>query len=138
MKDDRNDIIRKILDAYDVIDRLECDNALLRVRLRTFEGGEPDKVRALTEMDEKVLAVGRAELVKKALDYWHHVHFDEDEDTGEVSAEGFAKWSKRVIKADKVPSWCSLDDFCDYFEAELRKVYDDECEKAVAEAHSGR
>ena len=138
MTDNKSDVIRTILDAYDTIDRLRFDNSLLRIRLRTFEGGEPESVKALTEMDEKVLAVGRAELVKKALDYWHNVHLDEDEDTGDVRAEGFKKWCKRVVKADKVPSWCSLDDFYDYFEAELRDVYDRECEKAVAEAHSGR
>lgn len=138
MNSTRNDIIRKILDAYDTIESLEIANSALRKRVSAYESGGTEEVRALTEMDEKVLAVGRAELVKKALDYWYHVRLDEDEDTGEVSVEGFEKWRKRVVKADKVPSWCSLDDFYDYFEAELREVYDAECEKAVAEAHNER
>ena len=138
MNSTRNDIIRKILDAYDTIERLEIANSTLRERVRAYEAGGTEEVRTLADMDEKVMAVGRAELVKKALDYWHHVHLDEDEDTGEVSAEGFARWRKRVVKADKVPSWCSLDDFYDYFAVELREVYDAECEKAVAEAHNER
>lgn len=138
MNSTRNDIIRKILDAYDTIERLEIANSTLRERVRAYEAGGIEEVRALTEMDERVLAFGREQLVDKALGYWKGVKYDEDEETGEFTVEPYEKWLRHVVRRDSIPSWCSLDGFWDYFAVELRKVYDAECEKAVAEAHNER
>lgn len=138
MNSTRNDIIRKILDAYDTIERLEIANSTLRERVRAYEAGNYEEAKALTDMDERVLAYGREQLVDKALGYWKGVKYDEDENTGEVSVESYEKWCKHVVRRDDIPSWCSLDGFYDYFAVELREVYETECEKAVADAHNER
>ena len=135
---DRNEIIRKVLDAYDTIERLQFDNTLLRNRLEAFENGVPEEIEQIGYLDGEVLKVGRKKLFEDALGYWHSVHYNEDEETGDVSVQSFEQWRKDSIKREKVPSWMSLDAFYDYFDPELRITYEEECEKAVAEAHNGR
>ena len=135
---DRNEIIRKVLDAYDTIERLQFENTSLRSRLEMFENGVPEEIEQIGYLDGEVLKVGRKKLFEDALSYWHSVHFNEDEETGEVSIQPFEQWRKDSIKREKIPSWISLDAFYDYFDVELRAMYKEECEKAVAEAHNER
>ena len=135
---DRNEIIRKVLDAYDTIKRLQFENASLRSRLEMFENAVPEEIEHIGYLDEEVLKVGRKKLFEDALGYWHSVRYNEDEETGEVSVHPFEQGREESVKREKVPSWMSLDAFYDYFDPELRAMYKEECEKAVAEAHNER
>ena len=138
MKSGRDVIIRAVLDAYDEMDNLEHENEMLKKRLETFENGVPEEVEQIGFLDTEVLKVGRKKLFEDALGYWHSVRYNEDDETGEVSLQSFDQWRKQSIKCEKVPSWISLDAFFDYFDVELRAMYEEECEKAVAEVHNGR
>lgn len=134
----RNELIRQMLDTFDTIDALRYDNRYLRERLQMYENSTPVEAEHVGFLDEHVLKYGRDELVKKVLEYWHDVKYTVDEDTEAVSVESFEKWCEHAIKVYNIPSWCSRDDFNEYFNAELRAVYEEECEKAVAEAHNER
>ena len=138
MIEGRNEMIRMILDIFDALDVARIDNEALRRRLDAYEKDTASGIAAITEMDEHVLKYGREQLVDKSLEYWHDVKYDEDDETGEVIVEPFSKWCSHAIRVTKIPSWCSWDAFVDYFHGELRAVYDDECIKAVAEAHNER
>ena len=138
MKSGRDGIIRAVLDAYDKMDDLEHENKMLKKRLEAFENGVPEEVEQIGFLDKEVLKVGRKKLFEDALCYWHSVRYNEDDETGEVSLQSFEQWRKDSIKREKVPSWMSFDAFFDYFDVELRAMYEEECEKAVAEAHNGR
>ena len=135
---DRNEIIRKVLDAYDTIERLQFENTSLRSRLEMFENAVPEEIEHIGYLDEEVLKVGRKKLFEDALGYWHSVRYNEDGETGDVSVQSFEQWRKDSIKREKVPSWMSLDAFYDYFDPELRAMYEEEREKAVAEMHNKR
>lgn len=138
MDNTRNELIRQILDVFDTVDNLRFDNRLLRGRLEAFERGVPSEVEMIGFMDEQVLKFGREVLVERVLRYWRDVKYDVDDDTGDVSVQSYEKWLDAVVDSAKIPSWCSRDGFYDYFDAELRTIYESECEKAVAEAHNER
>lgn len=138
MDNTRNELIRQILDTFDTVDNLRYDNRYLRERLQMYENSTPAKVERISTIDEQVLKYGRDELVKKVLEYWHNVKYTVDEDTDAVSVEPFEKWCDHAVKTHQIPSWCSRDDFYEYFNAELHAIYEEECEKAVAEAHNER
>lgn len=134
MASSRNQILHMVLETFDSLDRLEHENAMLRDRVKALEGAQPEDVRRLSQLDELVLAHGRKALMRDALEYWHEVHCYEDEDSDEVSIESYDKWLGHAIKKDKIPSWCSRDEFRSYFDVELRETYAGEREKAVAKA----
>jgi len=138
MKSGRDGIIRAVLDAYDKMDDLEHENKMLKKRLEMFENGVPEEVEQIGFLDKEVLEVGRKKLFEDAMGYWHSVRYNEDEETGEVSVQSFDRWRNESVKRGKIPSWMSIDAFFDYFDVELRAMYEEECEKAVAEAHNGR
>lgn len=138
MDNTRNELIRQILDTFDTVDNLRYDNRYLRERLQMYENSTPAKVERISTLDERVLKYGREELVKKVLEYWHDVKYTVDEDTDAVSVEPFEKWREHAVQTRQIPSWCSRDDFDEYFNAELHAIYEEECEKAVAEAHNER
>lgn len=138
MDNTRNELIRQILDTFDTVDSLRYDNRYLRERLQMYENSTPAKVERISALDDHVLKYGREELVKKVLEYWHDVKYTFDEDTDAVSVEPFEKWREHTVKTSQIPSWCSRDDFYEYFNAELHAIYEEECEKAVAEAHNER
>ena len=138
MKSGRDGIIRAVLDAYDRMDDLEHENKMLKKRLEMFENGVPEEVEQIGFLDKEVLEVGRKKLFEDAMGYWHSVRYNEDEETGEVSVQSFDRWRNESVKRGKIPSWMSIDAFFDYFDVELRAMYEEECEKAVAEAHNGR
>lgn len=122
MTDDRYEIIRKVLDAFDEMDRLAYENRILRSRLETFESGVPEEVVELGDMDRHVLDAGRNAVLDKSLTYWKEVEVYTDED-GEPVVEGFEKWRKRVVERAKLPDWCSVEGFYGYFDTELRDLY---------------
>lgn len=136
MKYGRNEIIRMVLDAYDTIDTLEFENTLLRKRVDTLESAEPDEIKKLCFIDEKVIEFGRKKLLESTLSYWRDVSYTIDDDTGDVSIEDFERWRERVVQKSHIPSWCSVDEFFYYFDVYLRSIYDEEREKTVAEAKS--
>ena len=138
MDSSRNDLIRDILTAFDTIDQLRYDNRYLRERLQMFEDATPIEQEHVGFLDEQVLKYGRKMLVKEVLQYWQEVKYTTDEDTGTVSIESYEEWLGHATYKSKVPSWCSVDDFYEYFRPELEAVYEDEREKAVAEAHNER
>lgn len=137
MRDKRDVIIRMTLNAFDEIDELEHENKFLRDRLSVLEKGVPEEVTRLTELDELVLKHGRKVIMKESLDYWHEVHYYEDEDSDEVNIESYEKWLKRCVKRDKIPDWCSLVEFYSYFDLELREMYETECKKTIAKVQKG-
>jgi len=134
----RNEMIRQILDLFETVDNLRFDNRMLRDRLEVFERGVPAEVEKIGFMDEQVLKFGREVLVERVLRYWRDVKYDVDDDTGDVSMQPYEEWLGNVLDVTKIPSWCSRDGLYDYFETELRSIYEKECEKAVAEAHNER
>lgn len=138
MDNTRNELIRQILDTFDTVDNLRYDNRYLRERLQMYENSTPAKVERISTLDDHVLKYGREELVKKVLEYWHNVKYTFDKDTDAVSVEPFEKWREHTVKTSQIPSWCSRDDFYEYFNVELHAIYEEECEKAVAEAHNER
>lgn len=131
---DRNEIIKDILDLFDTIDYITHDNKVMRSRIDRLCADRPD-AKALSEMDERVMRTGREHIVKEVLSYWCDVKYERDEDTDEVTLETYDKWLGRVVRAERLPSWCSVDAFKDYFDVELRDRYEREREKSVAEAH---
>ena len=138
MDSSRNDLIRDILTAFDTIDQLRYDNRYLRERLQMYENTTTIEQEHVGFLDEQVLKYGRRELLKEVLQYWKEVKYSIDEDTGTVSIESYEEWLGHATYKSKVPSWCSVDDFYEYFKPELEAVYEDEREKAVAEAHNER
>ena len=134
MDSSRNDLIRDILTVFDTIDNLRYDNLVLRERLRSLEAASPEEVTAIGQIDERVMERGRKEIVKKALDYWHNVHYYDDEDGG-VRIETYGEWLDHAVKRSDLPDWCSWDDFVDYFAAELQQTYAEEHDRAVAKAN---
>lgn len=138
MDSSRNDLIRDILTAFDTIDQLRYDNRYLRERLQMFENTTTIEQERVGLLDEQVLKYGRKGLVKEVLQYWHNVQYTTDEDTGTVSIESYEEWLEHATYKSKIPSWCSVDDFYEYFRPELEAIYEDEREKAVAEVHNER
>lgn len=129
----RNDLIRELLGIFDTVDNLRFDNMRLRDRVAMLESTVPG-VTEIGALDEHVMAYGREELVKKAMPYWNEVKVTVNDDDGEVvGVESFEDWCSRHIRKSEIPSWCSWDDFIEYFNAELRSVYDKERESAIAE-----
>ena len=138
MDNTRNELIRQILDTFDTVDNLRYDNRYLRERLQMYEGATPIEAERVGTLDEQVLKYGRKMVVKEVLQYWQEVKYSIDEDTGTVSIESYEEWLGHATYKSKVPSWCSVDDFYEYFRPELEAVYEDERKKAVAEAHNER
>ena len=138
MDSSRNDLIRDILTAFDTIDQLRYDNRYLRERLQMYENTTVIEQEHVGFIDEQVLKYGRKELMKEVLQYWHSVQYTIDKDTGAVSIESYEEWLEHATYKSKIPSWCSADDFYEYFKPELEAIYEDEREKAVAEAHNER
>ena len=138
MDSSRNDLIRDILTAFDTIDQLRYDNRYLRERLQMFEDATPIEAERVSTIDEQVLKYGRKGLMKEVLQYWHNVQYTIDKDTGTVSIESYEEWLEHATYKSKIPSWCSVDDFYEYFRPELEAIYEDEREKAMAEAHNER
>lgn len=129
----RNDLIRELLGIFDTVDNLRFDNMRLRDRVAMLESTVPG-VTEIGAMDERVMAYGREEMVKKVLSYWKDVKITvNDEDGDVIGVESLEDWCRRHIEKGKIPSWCSWDDFIDYFNAELRSTYDKERESAIAE-----
>ena len=138
MDNTRNELIRQILDTFDTVDNLRYDNRYLRERLQMYENSTPIEAEHVGFIDEQVLKYGRKGLMKEVLQYWHNVQYTIDEDTGAVSIESYEEWLEHATYKSKIPSWCSVDDFYEYFKPELEAIYEDEREKAVAEAHNER
>lgn len=125
----RNDLIRDILTAFDTIDQLRFDNMLLQdqiARLKaTGEGAEQEKH---TDLDLEVMKVGRKKILDDCTKRWAkgvHVHEDDD---GNLIAEAYEKWLNGYV--DNLHDAFSRKAFYEYFEPELRKVY--EHERAIA------
>ena len=138
MDSSRNDLIRDILTAFDTIDQLRYDNRYLRERLQMYENTMPIEQEHVGFLDEQVLKYGRKGMVKDVLQYWHHVQYTTDEDTGAVSIESYEEWLEHATRKSDIPSWCSVDDFYEYFKTELEAVYEYEREKTLAEVHNER
>lgn len=138
MDNSRNDLIRDILTAFDTIDQLRYDNRYLRERLQMYENTTTIEQEHVSFLDEQVLKYGRKAMVEEVLQYWHQVKYTTDKDTGAVSIESYEEWLEHATYRSKIPSWCSVDDFYEYFKPEFEAIYEDEREKAVAEVHNER
>lgn len=136
MRENRDVIIRMVLDTFDTIDQLKYDNNVLRARVRAYERNTQEATETFGAMDEQVLAYGRKEVVDKTLKYWRVVGHDVDED-GTITYQPYESWCDDVVDRSKIPTWCSVDAFFDYFDVEIRAVYEDERKKAAAKAEEG-
>lgn len=138
MDTSRSDFIRQALELFDTCDNLRYDNRILREKVAAYTNAVPAEVEHIGWMDEKVLAYGRKQLVDKVMPYWREVKIalDEDEEAI-VNVESYEDWLARVVEKHRLPDWCSLDDFCDYFSAELKEIYDNQREIAIAKVHNG-
>lgn len=126
----RNEVLRMIIDTFDVTDTLERERDVLEARLFALQRNTPEAILKLSEMDKHVLKVGREKIVGECTYSWSLVEHEIDESTGEHTFTPFEVWRKNITIKDHIPSWCSLDEFYDYFGAELRERYEEACEKA--------
>lgn len=134
----RSDVVRQLLEMFDTIDNLRFDNYLLRDKLAAYENAVPSEVEHIGWMEEKVLEYGRKSIVEKSLPYWREVKVDFDESEDKVvGIEAYEGWLMRVVEKHRLPDWCSLDDFRDYFKTELKEIYDNQREVALAKIHNG-
>lgn len=136
MNTERNDTIRVILDAFDTIDQLRAENRLLKERVKFLESTETlDSTLELGTLDLAVIKAGREKMMKECCQYWREqVRVVVDDETGELKGvQAFESWRKEYVS--KVPDDFSRNAFYEYFDADLRAIYDEEREKALADVH---
>lgn len=134
MNTKRNDMLRMVLDIFDTIEQLRHENMLLREITKRVDS-EPSGPE-LNAIDMLVIETGRREVLKRYCAYWRPtVRITIDEDTDEITGvTDYEKWVKSYV--EKVPDDCSRKSFCEYFDAEIRAVYEEEREKALAAVHN--
>jgi len=134
MNTKRNDMLRMVLDTFDTIEQLRHENMLLREITKRVDS-EPSGPE-LNAIDLLVIETGRREVLKRCCAYWRPtVRITIDEDTDEITGvTDYETWVKGYV--DKVPDDCSRKSFCEYFDAEIRAVYEEEREKALAAVHN--
>lgn len=138
MNTERNDALRVILDAFDTIDQLSADNRMLKERIYYLESAKtPESSLELGTLDLAVIKAGREKLMKDCCQYWREsVRVNVDDETGELKGvQSFESWRKEYVS--KVPDDFSRNAFYEYFDADLRAIYDEEREKALADVHNG-
>lgn len=134
MNTKRNDMLRMVLDIFDTIEQLRHENMLLREITKRVDSEPSDP--ELNAIDLLVIETGRREVLKRYCTYWRPtVRITIDEDADEITGvTDYETWVKSYV--EKVPDDCSRKSFCEYFDAELRAVYDEEREKALAAVHN--
>ena len=131
---DKYDVITAIGRAFDERDEAVREVNRLRRELSDrdsqlhFEQGKDDAEEdKYSLIRANVFRVGKLKVFEDALSYWKSVNVSRSEN-GSLSVQSFERWTDKV--ADRIPSYMSKDQFVDFFDNELRSMY----EKKKAEA----
>lgn len=125
----RQELLNDILDLYDYIDTLEKENERLKPYATTKAIHKSEN--ELSDIDYKVLEIGKKSVLEKALYSWNKVQVKYDEDNGTYSTMSYINWLKRKIDYDDLPRFISFDDFAVYFDKELKDMYQKEKREAI-------
>lgn len=131
---DKYDVITAIGRAFDERDEAVREVNRLRRELSDrdtqlhFEQGKDDAEEdKYSLIRANVFRVGKLKVFEDALSYWKSVNVSRSE-SGSLYVQSFENWTDKV--ADRIPSYMSKDQFVDFFDNELRSMY----EKKKAEA----
>lgn len=132
----RMNVIKHVLETYEEVDNVRFENRMLRERLSAYEGSaQPEQVN-VNWIEFELIKVGRKVILDECIYSWRGVHIDTDED-GEVKGiQTYESWLEDAIKKDYLPEWISLKAFKEYFEDDLKAMYDARQEKALAALHN--
>lgn len=118
-------VVTAVMEAFDRAQRAEEE---LARRNREF-GFVEERNAGFTSLDLTALRIGKNQIVKDSLDYWHEVKVSRDDETEVVSVEPYDRWAKRVC--EKIPDEFSKKDFFEYFDQEIRSKYEEEKAAAI-------
>lgn len=118
------DVITAVAEAFDRAEKAEAEVSRLTRTIPCEAEG-----KGLSRLDRIALEVGRKEIVKASLSYWHEVRVSRDDETEVVSVEPCDRWARRVV--EKIPDEFGRKDFFEYFDLEFRSRYEEERAAAI-------
>lgn len=132
----RMNVIKHVLETYEEVDNVRFENRMLRERLSAYEGSEQPEQVNVNWIEFELIKVGRKVILEKCVYAWRGVHIHTDED-GEVKGiQTYESWLDEAINKDNLPEWISVKAFKEYFEDDLKAMYDARREKALAAIHN--
>lgn len=122
----KGEMILEIIDVYEraeAAERALAERIVAPVNLTVREG------EAQSDADRTIYAIGRKSVFEEAVYSWNRVDAYKDDD-GSVKVTSFEHW--RDIKVHEVPDYMSKAGFFDYFDAELKAMYEKEKGDSIA------
>ncbi len=127
----KTELITDILNLYDEVEGLR--NQV--ISLKTARGGlcNVEHEPTISFIDKKMIEFGKKEAFRKSIYSWNVVNVHYDDEAEQFIATSFDNWLKNKIIKDRIPSFMSFDEFLNYFNTDLKDLYEKEKAEELAD-----
>lgn len=124
----KTEMVVEVMNIYD-------ENELLKNRIKELEAMQNEPILAvetkeMSNVEKQIFYLGKKNLIDKCIRSWKECHAEYD-DNNEIKVTTYEKWLKDKIYNDEIPKNIAWQQFADYFEDDLKAIYDEEKKKAI-------